>query len=114
MMFLGWHQIRSVQQSVRTVRSCPFSSHPFQYPTTRRFSPLNSLNPIVGKISLPSTTLRFFDLGGQASIRSIWEKYYDECHAVVFVLDSADQARLSEAWEVFGECDNKERRETTV
>ncbi|KAJ9107599.1 hypothetical protein QFC21_001058 [Naganishia friedmannii] len=38
---------------------------------------------------------------GQASIRSIWEKYYDECHAVVFVLDSADQARLSEAWEVF-------------
>lgn len=72
------------------------------------------INPIVGKISLPSTTLRFFDLGGQASIRSIWEKYYDECHAVVFVLDSADQARLSEAWEVFGECDNKERRERTV
>jgi len=57
----------------------------------------------VGKISLPSTTLNFFDLGGQRDIRRIWEKYYDECHAVVFVLDASDQARLSEGWEVFGE-----------
>lgn len=57
----------------------------------------------VGKISLPSTTLHFFDLGGQRDIRSIWPKYYDECHAVIFVLDACDQARLSEGWEVFGE-----------
>ena len=57
---------------------------------------------LVGKISLPSTTLHFFDLGGQRDIRSIWPKYYDECHAVVFVLDACDQARLSEGWEVFG------------
>lgn len=56
----------------------------------------------VGKISLPSTTLRFFDLGGQRDIRSIWPKYYDECHAVVFVLDAVDQVRLGETWEVFG------------
>jgi ADP-ribosylation factor related protein 1 len=61
------------------------------------------LTRAVGKISLPSTTLHFFDLGGQRDIRSIWPKYYDECHAVVFVLDACDQARLSETWEVFGE-----------
>jgi ADP-ribosylation factor related protein 1 len=60
------------------------------------------LTRAVGKISLPSTTLHFFDLGGQRDIRSIWPKYYDECHAVVFVLDACDQARLSETWEVFG------------
>ena len=59
-------------------------------------------NGLVGKINLPSTTLHFFDLGGQRDIRSIWPKYYDECHAVVFVLDACDQARLSEGWEVFG------------
>lgn len=59
---------------------------------------------IVGKISLPSTTLRFFDLGGQRDIRSIWPKYYDECHAVVFVLDAVDQGRLAESWQVFGTC----------
>ncbi|WVR03922.1 hypothetical protein IAU60_000921 [Kwoniella sp. DSM 27419] len=63
----------------------------------------------IGKISLPSTTLRFFDLGGQRDIRSIWPKYYDECHAVVFVLDACDQARLSETWEVFDEVLNSPR-----
>lgn len=57
----------------------------------------------MGKINLPSTELCFFDLGGQRDIRSIWEKYYDECHAVVFVVDASDQARLSEGWEVFSE-----------
>nr|ODN87330.1 arf/Sar family protein [Cryptococcus depauperatus CBS 7841]ODN87768.1 arf/Sar family protein [Cryptococcus depauperatus CBS 7855] len=63
----------------------------------------------IGKISLPSTTLHFYDLGGQRDIRSIWEKYYDECHAVVFVLDATDQARLSETWEVFDEVLNSPR-----
>ncbi|KAL1409540.1 ADP-ribosylation factor protein 3 [Vanrija albida] len=63
----------------------------------------------IGKISLPSTTLHFFDLGGQRDIRSIWPKYYDECHAVVFVLDASDQARLSETWEVFDEVINSPR-----
>ena len=57
----------------------------------------------VGKISLPSTTLHFFDLGGQRDIRSIWPRYYDECHAVLFVLDACDQSRLSETWQVFGQ-----------
>lgn len=57
--------------------------------------------PSVGKINLPQTTLHFFDLGGQRDIRQIWPKYYDECHAVVFVLDSSDQARLGEGWSVF-------------
>lgn len=64
---------------------------------------------LVGKISLPSTTLHFFDLGGQRDIRSIWPKYYDECHAVVFVLDAVDQSRLSETWEVFDEVINSPR-----
>ncbi|KAL7410243.1 P-loop containing nucleoside triphosphate hydrolase protein [Mrakia frigida] len=55
----------------------------------------------VGKISLPSTILQFWDLGGQRDIRSIWSKYYEECHAVVYVVDAADPARLEEGWEVF-------------
>ncbi|BEI91221.1 uncharacterized protein CcaverHIS019_0400410 [Cutaneotrichosporon cavernicola] len=63
----------------------------------------------IGKISLPSTTMHFFDLGGQRDIRSIWPRYYDECHAVVFVLDASDQARLSETWEVFDEVLNSPR-----
>ncbi|KAJ7761038.1 P-loop containing nucleoside triphosphate hydrolase protein [Mycena metata] len=37
-----------------------------------------------GKITLPSTILQFWDLGGQRGIRNIWHKYYDNCHAEVF------------------------------
>ena len=61
---------------------------------------LNS--PSVGKITLPSTILKFWDLGGQKGIRSIWPRYYDDCHAVVFVIDAEDRERLGEGWEVFG------------
>ncbi|KAF8871481.1 P-loop containing nucleoside triphosphate hydrolase protein [Mucidula mucida] len=54
-----------------------------------------------GKISLPSTILQFYDLGGQRGIRNIWPRYYDDCHAVAYVIDADDRERLSEGWEVF-------------
>ena len=60
------------------------------------------MSRVVGKITLPSTILKFWDLGGQRGIRSIWHRYYDDCHAVVFVIDAEDRERLSEGWEVFG------------
>ncbi|KAH0832341.1 P-loop containing nucleoside triphosphate hydrolase protein [Lanmaoa asiatica] len=55
----------------------------------------------MGKVSLPSTILNFFDLGGQRGIRSIWHRYYEDCHAVVYVIDAQDRERLGEGWEVF-------------
>jgi ADP-ribosylation factor related protein 1 len=56
----------------------------------------------VGKITLPSTILQFWDLGGQRGMRSIWPRYYDDCHGVAYVIDAEDRERLSECWEVFG------------
>jgi len=53
-----------------------------------------------GKITLPSTILKFWDLGGQRGIRSIWHRYYDECHAVAYVIDASDKDRLDDGWEV--------------
>lgn len=55
-----------------------------------------------GKITLPSTIIQFWDLGGQRGIRNIWPKYYGDCHAVVYVLDAEDRERLGEGLEVFG------------
>ncbi|KII92646.1 hypothetical protein PLICRDRAFT_695970 [Plicaturopsis crispa FD-325 SS-3] len=55
----------------------------------------------MGKITLPSTILQFWDLGGQRGIRNIWHRYYDDCHAVAYVIDADDRERLSEGWEVF-------------
>ncbi|KAI0318875.1 P-loop containing nucleoside triphosphate hydrolase protein [Amylostereum chailletii] len=67
--------------------------------------PPDKIGPTVGqnmgKITLPSTILQFWDLGGQRGIRSIWPRYYDDCHAVVFVVDADDRDRLGEGWDVF-------------
>src|SRR5882762_1579908 len=62
---------------------------------------LTRLHP-AGKILLPSAILQLWDLGGQRGIRTIWPRYYDDCHAVVYVIDADDCERLSEGWEVFG------------
>lgn len=47
----------------------------------------------LGRITLSSTYLKFWDLGGSAEIRPIWDKYYDEADAICWVLDSHDRIR---------------------
>ena len=34
--------------------------------------------------------LKIWDVGGQHSLRGLWQSYYSSCHAIVFVLDSTD------------------------
>ena len=46
--------------------------------------------------------LQFWDLGGQTDLRTIWPKYFADCHAVCYVIDSTDTARMDEVWSVFG------------
>ena len=43
-----------------------------------------------------------WDLGGQLKMRSLWEKYYDEAHAIVFLVDATDVQRLEEARLAYG------------
>lgn len=56
---------------------------------------------IVGKIQYNGAEVIFWDLGGQLRMRAVWEKYYQEASAVVFVVDSADPDRLDEVKQVF-------------
>lgn len=51
----------------------------------------------VGKMEAFGTNLVFWDLGGQPGLRSIWDKYFNETHAVMFVLDAANSERFEEA-----------------
>lgn len=51
----------------------------------------------VGRIEAHNCLLIFWDLGGQVGLRSIWDKYYDEAHAVVYVVDAADEERMFES-----------------
>lgn len=50
--------------------------------------------PTVGQnvttVDLPDVYLKFWDVGGQHALRSMWQSYYSSCHAIVFVLDSTD------------------------
>jgi ADP-ribosylation factor related protein 1 len=61
-------------------------------------------NYIVGKIPFDNKTCinfwyflaltLFRDLGGQQQLQSIWEKYYQEAHGIIFVVDSTDKERI--------------------
>lgn len=34
--------------------------------------------------------LKIWDIGGQHSLRKLWQSYYTSCHAIVFIIDSTD------------------------
>lgn len=45
----------------------------------------------------------FWDVGGQKLLRKIWNKYFRECHGVVFIVDGSDDSRFDEVREVIDE-----------
>ncbi|CAN8001525.1 unnamed protein product [Ixodes hexagonus] len=55
----------------------------------------------IGKIDIQGIRLNFWDLGGQDSLQSLWDKYYAESHAVIYVVDSSNEARIEESKQAF-------------
>lgn len=51
----------------------------------------------VGRMESCGTKLVLWDLGGQTGLRSIWDKYYDETHAVIYVVDASAPERFDES-----------------
>lgn len=55
--------------------------------------------PIAGDNLIDSTTsldkrnnnllLRVWDLSGQKALRKLWSRYFDNCHAIIYILDSS-------------------------
>ncbi|KAL7746329.1 hypothetical protein RI367_008337 [Sorochytrium milnesiophthora] len=64
-----------------------------------KIAPTIGLN--IGKIDLENRNYNFWDLGGQTDLQTIWPKYYAECHAIIFVVDSTDRERIEEVQQVF-------------
>lgn len=60
-----------------------------------RIVPTVGLN--IGRVEAHKAKLIFWDLGGQLGLRTIWEKYYEEAHAVLYVVDAAGQNRFEDA-----------------
>ena len=63
--------------------------------------PFDKIPPTIGlnlgKMDIENCKAIFWDIGGQASFRVIWDKYYSEAHGLLFVVDSSDEQRLDEA-----------------
>lgn len=76
------------------------------YPSKTPKSSLDRVTPTIG-LNLCNvdfdrgTSGVFWDLGGQLMLRGIWEKHYSECDGIIFVIDSADQERLTEVRTTF-------------
>lgn len=57
----------------------------------------------IGQIDIAGIRLSFWDLGGQQELQSLWDKYYQESHAIIYVIDSHDRERMDESKGIFGE-----------
>jgi ADP-ribosylation factor protein 1 len=51
----------------------------------------------VDSVEYKNLKLTIWDIGGQQKLRSLWKHYYQNCDAVVYVVDSADKTRIGEA-----------------
>jgi ADP-ribosylation factor related protein 1 len=40
-------------------------------------------------------------LGGQEELQALWDKYYAECHGVIYTVDSNDRERVEESKKSF-------------
>lgn len=62
--------------------------------------PPSRILPTVGQnvatLKVDNVHLKFWDVGGQDSLRELWDEYYLQAHAIVFVIDSCDPERLIE------------------
>ncbi|XP_017494061.1 PREDICTED: ADP-ribosylation factor-related protein 1-like, partial [Rhagoletis zephyria] len=55
----------------------------------------------IGKIVSEGVVLNFWDLGGQSELQCLWDKYYAESHAIIYVVDSSDTERIQESKAAF-------------
>ncbi|XP_035459524.1 ADP-ribosylation factor-like protein 6 isoform X3 [Scophthalmus maximus] len=48
----------------------------------------------IEKFKNSSLSFTVFDMSGQSRYRNLWEHYYKESHAIIFVIDSGDKLRM--------------------
>lgn len=76
-----------------------------QNTTTIRFKP-NDTQSVSSSAQFRNVNLKFWDLGGQRSLRSMWLRYYRSCHGIIFIIDSTDTERFQECYETLMEISN--------
>ena len=54
----------------------------------------------IGRVQIRRQKLVFWDVSGASSLRSLWDRYFGETHAIIYVVDASDRARLDESRDV--------------
>ena len=63
--------------------------------TVKNLPPTKGFN--VKVIQKDSIKFTFWDVGGQKSLRSVWENYFESNDGLIYVIDSSDTYRLEES-----------------
>lgn len=69
----------------------------------KKMFPLHLIRPTIGmnlgKIEACGAKVRLMDLGGQIKMRPLWERYYNDIHAITFVIDVSPTCEVSKLME---------------
>ncbi|CAK9435598.1 uncharacterized protein LODBEIA_P03250 [Lodderomyces beijingensis] len=87
-------ELRSTTSILKSKRILPTVG---QNTTTVKFEASDKHNPLATQFR--NINLKFWDLGGQKSLRNMWSRYFTQCHGIIFVIDSTDAARFQECYE---------------
>jgi len=61
----------------------------------------------LAKLEMCGCRVSFWDVGGHRKVRGLWENYYGDAHAWIFVVDASDADRIREARDEFAKaCDH--------
>lgn len=71
--------------------------HGQKYMSLEKITPTIGLN--IAKLQKSNAEFIFWDVGGQAVLRKIWDKYFGECNGLIFVIDGCDEIRFQEVKE---------------
>ena len=83
-----------LEQVKRSFSTKPYKGIPFE-----KIAPTVGMN--IGHVDMKSDVIVLWDLGGQQEIQSLWDKYFEECHGVIYVIDASDIQRLEESHKCF-------------
>ncbi|WLF77054.1 ADP-ribosylation factor protein 3 [Lodderomyces elongisporus] len=87
-------ELQSTSDILKTKRILPTVG---QNTTTIKFEASDKHSPLASQFK--NINLKFWDLGGQKSLRNMWSRYFTQCHGIIFVIDSTDTARFQECYE---------------
>lgn len=85
--------------SVRILKSKRILPTVGQNTTTVRFKSGDDAGSLTQSAQFRNINLKFWDLGGQLSLRSMWSRYYRSCHGIIFIIDLTDTERFQECYE---------------